>query len=271
MKQQKISVIILQKNFKMVIEMKRLENKKKMKQLLELQENCSTSIQRLWRGYKFRSQHPKLMKEIHDCKRIAEKKIKEKELLDQKSRTSIHIILTSDKLSLLMQACVNLDYTTTHSNDSCDSIVREGAVSALISVIQLLNRSPPHLQVLIHILNIVINLSKRTYTDSLVNENIVPIILDQLVSHKDEDIIMRCLKILNLLSNDIKRIYLSKDIKSISHKIEQILKMNENKYKTEKKRLLINKKKGENNNLLIRSESVVNCHEEMLKFWKKLQ
>jgi len=55
---------------------------------------------------------------------------------------------------------MNADMATEHSKQCCERLAEGGAVNKLLMLIQTVNRSPPHEQVLKHALSILANLAR---------------------------------------------------------------------------------------------------------------
>ena len=194
----------------------------------------ATKIQKIFRGFKVRKSNAKQVNSIRQ--RIMELALDtdERKKLKYRTQRALEVLLKSNSVNQVMSACANLAVTTKWSDNCCESLVTNNAVPILYSFIKMLNRSKPHMELLIHILDILLHLTRIKYLNCLVHEknDYFDILFDQLQIYKEkDDIFMRVLTLIRRA--DTKRLKGVKE--SLGKRCTSLAKLMERKYSMEKK------------------------------------
>ncbi|SPQ95363.1 unnamed protein product (mitochondrion) [Plasmodiophora brassicae] len=104
-----------------------------------------------------------------------------------RTRAALDILLSGSKLSAVMHACRTLEVTTRTLAGCADDTVQNDAVPVLYALMQSLNRSKPHLELLQCALNILVNLSNNASTTAAVYQAdaCVDVMLELLQTQRD--------------------------------------------------------------------------------------
>ncbi|KAL9643295.1 hypothetical protein ABK040_014751 [Willaertia magna] len=196
--------------------------------------SSATIIQKLFRGFKVRRNNAENINKIRERIEQLNQNSDERMKLKNRTQRSLDVLLKSNSVNQVMRACANLAVTTKWSDNCCESLVTNGAVPILYNLIKSCNRSKPHLELLTHILDILIHLSRLMYLNCFVYEKdeYFDVLFEQLQMYRDkEEIFMRAMTILK--KSDTKRLKAVKE--GILNRCNSLSKVMERKYTSEKK------------------------------------
>lgn len=112
-------------------------------------------------------------------------------------------LLSQKTVSGILHTCATIDMATEHSKLCCERLAEGGAVNKLLQLIQTVNRSPPHEQVLKHALSILGNLARfPNLAFSVASEHdSVNIIVEQLLIFRNKEVVFsKAMRILQHVS-----------------------------------------------------------------------
>lgn len=264
-----------------------------------IQTRAAIKIQKVFRGYESRCIKYKAQQKMLQAKLVQIKlEFEERKKIQKKTRKGMNILLTSKQMTSVMKACADLDNATTVSEKSCRSMCHEGVLLQLMHLIKTCNRSEPHVKLLVHMLNILINVSKDVYRGEYVfNTNeCIDILVEQLQMYRDKpEIFLRAMKILEQLtvpnntenecSLQFQRMQKLRDMHGTVKRIHGVAALLEGKYKLEKKfeetqraqlsRLSIggahSRRMSISGTKSIKQTPVILCYESLISFMKHLE
>jgi abnormal spindle-like microcephaly-associated protein len=102
-------------------------------------------------------------------------------------------LLSSSRLSSLMQACNTLSLATLVSYDVADRLVQEGALAHLFRLIRSCNRSTPHMELIKLALEVLENVARQSaYAATLVEDpTSVEVLVDLMQMYRDKEMLFR--------------------------------------------------------------------------------
>jgi Calponin homology (CH) domain/IQ calmodulin-binding motif len=158
-----------------------------------------TKFQALWRGFQVRKATSKAIKASRARIAASEAKWTPEQSIGHRTRTALDILLESKRMTTVSQACKTLEVVTGLLEICCVQAVEKRAVPVLFALMQSCNRSTPHLQLVRHCLNTLLNLAKCSLVSRNVfePENAVDILVEQLQIYRDKDDIF--LRIVHLM------------------------------------------------------------------------
>jgi len=246
MQSQKMAVVLCQQYIKGAFVKKHI---KEEVDVFVKSSRSALTIQRIFRGYYSRKhEFVQQQTELEIRLQKVREEFEERKRIELKTRAGLRILLKSKKMSSAMKACSDLDHATSVSTKSCESMCNEDALLQLMYLIKTCNRSEPHVKLLIHILNILINVSKDGFrADHVFNtKDCIDILVEQLQMYRDKpEVFLRAMKILELLvipknaenhtSPRYQRMEKIKEMTTTIGRMHGVASVLEGKYKLEKK------------------------------------
>ncbi|EFC44661.1 predicted protein [Naegleria gruberi] len=217
--------------------------------------DAATKIQKVFRGFMVRRCNADQVNAIRERITTLSANVDERKKLKYRTQRSLEVLLKSNSVNQVMSACANLATTTTWSDSCCESLVTNNAVPILYSFIKMLNRSKPHTELLIHILDILLNLTRIKYLNCLVHEKNewFEILFDQLQIYRErEEIFMRALSLIK--KADTKRLKAVRE--DLLKRCVSLSKLMQRKYATDKKKQNLNK--SNLNSSILNNSSMLN-------------
>ncbi|KJE98230.1 hypothetical protein CAOG_08226 [Capsaspora owczarzaki ATCC 30864] len=198
-----------------------------------------TKVQALWRGRAVRIASERTISQIRQRLMQATAQVQDDMRLGNRARSALEMLLTSKKTSMTLRACNNLDVVTQLSEACCETMVRaEGAVPILLSLISSCNRSPEHMEILTHALNILLHLVMLPSTVEAVfaEPNCVNTIAELLQMFRDkDDIFVKACQLLIHMCNNPARVAAVVKMTTIVQRIRTIQSIVQRKFKLEQR------------------------------------
>lgn len=217
--------------------------------------DAATKIQKVFRGFMVRRSNADQVNTIRERITVLSANVDERKKLKYRTQRALEVLLKSNSVNQVMSACANLATTTTWSDSCCESLVTNNAVPILYTFIKMLNRSKPHTELLIHILDILLNLTRIKYLNCLVHEKNewFEILFDQLQIYREkEEIFMRALSLIK--KADSKRLKAIRE--DLLKRCISLSKLMQRKYATDKKKQNLNK--SNLNSSILNNSSMLN-------------
>nr|CAG4718567.1 unnamed protein product [Naegleria fowleri] len=205
-----------------------------IKRISSTMHSAATTIQKVFRGFMVRKSNAVQVNIIRQRIQHLTENIDERKKLKNRTQKALEVLLKSNSVNQVMSACASLATTTKWSDNCCESLVTNGAVPILYTFIKMLNRSKPHMDLLIHILDILLHLTRIKYLNCLVHEKneYFDILFDQAQIYREkEEIFMRAITLIK--KADPKRLKSVKD--HLLKRCTSVSRLMERKYTTEKK------------------------------------
>eukprot|EP01028_Stygiella_incarcerata_P011681 TRINITY_DN670_c0_g1_i4.p1 TRINITY_DN670_c0_g1~~TRINITY_DN670_c0_g1_i4.p1 ORF type:complete len:1340 (+),score=352.30 TRINITY_DN670_c0_g1_i4:70-4089(+) len=158
--------------------------------------------------------------------------------LASRTNNAVEVLLDSTKLAFVMKACANLDVTTKWSKECRGQLHRDGAIVAIIKLMQSCNRSQPHVELLLHILNVIHHLVEDANTVDAVLDapESVETLVDVLQMFRDRDaVVLKVLQTIQCLLLDDERLIIIRDLSESIKRMESIHSVLSRKLSMEKK------------------------------------
>lgn len=168
--------------------------------------NCVCRIQAHWRGHKWRSGRSRMeqhMQELRLRMQSTAATVDNSQRLGNRLTEALSQLLSQKTVSGILHTCATIDMATEHSKLCCERLAEGGAVNKLLQLIQTVNRSPPHEQVLKHALSILGNLARfPNLAFSVASEHdSVNIIVEQLLIFRNKEVVFsKAMRILQHVS-----------------------------------------------------------------------
>ncbi|KAG0624633.1 hypothetical protein M758_3G262500 [Ceratodon purpureus] len=163
---------------------------------------CICRIQAHWRGHKWRSGQSRMkqhMQELRLRMQSTAASVDDSQRLGNRLTEALAQLLSQKTVSGILHICATIDMATEHSKHCCERLAEGGAVTKLLMLIQTVNRSPPHEQVLKHALSILANLARFPNLAFLIagEADSINIIVEQLLIFRNkEEVFSKAMKIL---------------------------------------------------------------------------
>ncbi|KAG2393160.1 hypothetical protein C9374_009737 [Naegleria lovaniensis] len=205
-----------------------------IKSISSQMHSAATRIQKVFRGFMVRKSNADQVNIIRQRIQHLAENTDERKKLKNRTQKALEVLLKSNSVNQVMSACASLATTTKWSDNCCESLVTNGAVPILYTFIKMLNRSKPHMDLLIHILDILLHLTRIKYLNCLVHEKneYFDILFDQAQIYREkEEIFMRAITLIK--KADPKRLKNVKD--TLLKRCTSVSRLMERKYTTEKK------------------------------------
>ena len=194
-------------------------------------------IQATWRGHVVRQRevsrkHAEARKRI----RAATARLEEPMRLGNRTSSALSVLLTSKKMTFVMNACETLDVTTRLSKECCVRLVEEGAIPTMFALIRSCNRSKPHMEVLKLCLRILNNVSQHShFLDYLFQcEGSVDVLSDLLQMFRDKhDVFALSCGILLAFSKDLSKAAAMVSNKDVMRRLKGVLSIMQSKQSME--------------------------------------
>ncbi|KAL3685837.1 hypothetical protein R1sor_003859 [Riccia sorocarpa] len=131
-------------------------------------------IQALWRGVLLRK---RVCSEDQELQQLRQRilctaaSVQDSDRLGNRLTEALAILLGMKTVTGILSICRTIDVATQHSRNCCDRLAEAGAVAKILHLIQTINRSPPHEQVLKHALATLKNLAHYSHLRVLIAES----------------------------------------------------------------------------------------------------
>ncbi|BBM97555.1 abnormal spindle-like microcephaly-associated protein [Marchantia polymorpha subsp. ruderalis] len=159
-------------------------------------------IQAHWRGFLLRREISLVNQELLQLRQRIQctaASVQDSDRLGNRLTEALALLLGQKTVTGILSICRTIDVATHHSKSCCDRLAEAGAVTKILNLIQTINRSPPHEQVLKHALTILKNLAHHLHLRLRIAEapGAISIITEQLHMFRyKEDIFMRAMEVL---------------------------------------------------------------------------
>ncbi|XP_005095167.1 abnormal spindle-like microcephaly-associated protein homolog [Aplysia californica] len=173
------------------------------------QRKASTKIQALWRGYKVR-RNSRSRRLIQARKRISElsQEATEEKTLGSRMSSALDYLLRDKDVAYILEAMMHLEVSTRLSPVCCERMIEVDAVPALYRLAASCNRSIPHMEIIKHTVDTLLNLAKYDKTVAVVmepEESISTIMELMLIYREKGPIFYKCCMLLGILGLDPRR------------------------------------------------------------------
>ncbi|KAL2653856.1 hypothetical protein R1flu_021984 [Riccia fluitans] len=131
-------------------------------------------IQAHWRGVLLRKKTSAADQELEQLRQRIQytaASVQDSDRLGNRLTEALAILLGQKTVTGILSICRTIDVATQHSRNCCDRLAEAGAVTKILNLIQTINRSPPHEEVLKHALAILNNLAHYTHLRILIAES----------------------------------------------------------------------------------------------------
>ncbi|KAG6549815.1 hypothetical protein Mapa_008796 [Marchantia paleacea] len=159
-------------------------------------------LQAHWRGFLLRREISLVNQDLRQLRQRIQctaASVQDSDRLGNRLTEALALLLGQKTVTGILSICRTIDVATHHSKSCCDRLAEAGAVTKILNLIQTINRSPPHEQVLKHALTILKNLAHHLHLRLRIAEapGAISIITEQLHMFRNkEDIFMRAMEVL---------------------------------------------------------------------------